>query len=187
MHSLVLVIGESIDEQLNPFADYTKVDPYRVFIEKEELTLMAEHFNLLSDDLPALIEKMPEWNDAEGEIYQGRLCYCSSENPNGKFDWYKVGGRFSGYLRLKKPRLPSLLGRFFGKRTTDRVNKALKQDVVIEAIFENPPVALLVNGNWIELGWGDDALSVEQWKQQFAEHFDLIPANQQLTVVDIHS
>ena len=55
MHSLLLVIGESIDEQLIPFADYTKVEPYRLFVEGEELTFMAEHFNLSPDNIPAFV------------------------------------------------------------------------------------------------------------------------------------
>lgn len=187
MHSLVLVVGGSIVEQLNPFADYTKVEPYRVFVEGEDLESMAEHFDLSPDDLSALAAKMPEWEEVEAEVYQGRLCYWSRENPNGKFDWYEVGGRFSGYLQLKESRTPSFFGRIFGKKQARRVNKALKGEVVIEAVLEEPPTAILLNGAWVELGWGDDAPSEDQWRQQFSERFKLISDDQQLTVVDIHS
>ena len=88
---------------------------------------------------------------------------------------------------MKEPRIPSLIGKLFGKKTIERVDIALKKDIVAEAILKDPPIAILVNGTWVEQEWKDDTLSVEQWKQQVAELFELIPADQQITVVDIHS
>ena len=187
MHCCILVVGESINDQLHPFADHTKVEPYRVFVEGEDLTAMAEHFGISPDNLPALAEKMPEWDKVEGEVYQNRLCFWSRENPNGKFDWYEVGGRFSGYILLNEPRAPSFFGKLFGRKPTDRVNNALKRDVVVESILEDPPAAILSDDTWIEQRLDESAPSDEQWKQQFAEFFMSIPDDQMLTVVDIHS
>ena len=39
-----------------------------VFIEGEDLTFMAQLLNLSPDDLPALVKKMPEWDQVEAEI-----------------------------------------------------------------------------------------------------------------------
>lgn len=163
------------------------MEPYRVYVEDEDLLDMAKHFDLSPDDLEALAAKMPEWNEVEGEIHQGRVFFWSRENPNGKFDRYQVGGRFAGYLHLREPRPPSFFGRLIGRKPSDRANKALKGEIVTDDLLENPPFAILANGSWVEQGWHEDAPSDEQWRAHFEERFKLIPDDALLTVVDIHS
>lgn len=187
MHSLVLVVGDAVRVQLHAFADYAKVDPYRVYVEGEQLAAMAEHFGLNVDDLEALAAKMPEWARCKGEIHQGKISYWLRDNPNGKFEWYRIGGRFSGYLRLRQPRQPSLFGRLLGRKPVERVNHALKGEVVSEEVTGAPPFALLANGVWVEQGWSSDAPSDEEWRQQFTQRFNLLPDDARLTVVDIHT
>jgi hypothetical protein len=126
-----------------------------VYVEGDPLQAMADHFGLTVDDLPALKEKMPEWAGCESEIHDGRLCYWLRDNPNGKFEWYRIGGRFSGYLHLRQPRKPSLLGRFFGRKPQERVDRARKGEIVVEDVVRNPPFAFLVNGEWVREGVGD--------------------------------
>ena len=187
MHSLLLVVGDDVRVQLHAFADYAKVKPYRVYVEGDQLNAMAEHFGLSVNDLEVLSAKMPEWAGCKSEIYQGRLCYWLRDNPNGKFEWYKIGGRFSGYLRLRQPRRPSAVGRLLGRKPDERVNRARKGEVVIEDVISNPPFALLANGVWVEQGWSTDAPTDDEWRQQFAHRFNLLPDDALLTVVDIHT
>lgn len=187
MHSLLLVVGDAVRVQLHAFADYAKVAPYRVYVEGDQLTAMAEHFGLDVNDLEALNAKMPEWAGCKSEIHQGKLSYWLRDNPNGKFEWYKIGGRFSGYLHLRQPRQPSLLGRLLGRKPVERVNCARKGEIVAEEVLSAPPVALLANGVWVEQGWSKDAPSDDEWRQQFAHRFELLPDDASLTVVDIHT
>lgn len=186
MHSLILVVGDSIDEQLARFAAYNEVEPYRVVVDDDGRASMAEHFDLDADDLESLAAKMPEWDECEGEVHDGRLTYWSTANPEAMFDWYTVGGRFSGYLRLLTPRQQSFLGRLLGRKETDRVDSARKREVFAAPLLEEPPSALVADCIWLEQGWGKDALSKERWREQFAERFEQVPDDAQLTVVDIH-
>lgn len=186
MHYLLLVIGDSVHDQLLPFADYTKVDPYRVFVEPIEIAMAADHLGVPADDLPALAAKWPEWAEREAHIHQGRLSYWTSSNPQGKFDWYKIGGTFAGYLHLREAQTPSLLGRILRKKPVARVNSARKGDILVADVVANPPYAMLSHGTWVEQGLGEAAQTDEQWQQQFAHRFGLLPDSELVTVVDLH-
>lgn len=186
MHSLVLVIGDSPEEQILPFADHFEVEPYQVVVGEDELQSMAEHFGVDATDLESLAAKMPEWSEIEAEVIDGRLTYWSRDNPNGKYDWYSVGGRFSNYLRLLEPKRPSLLGRLLGRQPSSVVERARKSELVVDAILDDPPFALVVEGEWLEQGWGAEALSDEDWAKAFASRFAAIGEEQWVTVVDAH-
>ena len=67
-----------------------------------------------------MASKVIDYTGSEGVVEDGNLCYVSRENPNGKFDWFKVGGRFDGYLKIRESRQPSFLGKLFGKKPTAR-------------------------------------------------------------------
>lgn len=187
MHSLLLVVGENVHQRLHRFAEYAKVDPYRVYVEGERLEQMAEHFKLSTTDLEALAAKMPEWADCKAEIHAGRLCTWERMNPNSKFDFFKIGGRFDGYLRLRAPRRPSLLGRLVGKKEISQVNRAFKHEIETQAVVENPPFAILVGEAWVEQGWSSEAPNDDQWRQQFAQRFAAVGESEMITVVDVHS
>lgn len=187
MHALLLVIGDNLHQRLHAYADYAKVDPYRVYVEGENLARMAEHFGLATSDSEALVAKMPEWAGCEAEIHQGKICYWLRDNPVAKFDWYEIGGRFSGYLRLREPSPPSLLGRLLGKKPVDRVNRARKDEIIVDEVLANPPFAILAGDAWVEKGWSETSATDDQWQQQFALRFNLVPGHEIITVVDIHS
>lgn len=53
------------------------------------------------EDLPG---KMEDWRGCEGGIEEdGRLYAVSTYNPDSKWDWYQVGGRWSGMFGEGKP------------------------------------------------------------------------------------
>ena len=57
---------------------------------------MAKFYRLKGDDIPALIEKMPDWRGSEAGVDEVGLFSWTTANPEGKFDWYEIGGRWSG-------------------------------------------------------------------------------------------
>lgn|SRR3990167_2725760 len=74
-HFTVMVIGEEPEKQLQPFHEYECTgieDEHVIFVEDEEY------------DLDEKTGKKGHWT-----------------NPNKKWDWYKLGGRWSGFLHLK--------------------------------------------------------------------------------------
>jgi hypothetical protein len=41
---------------------------------------------------------MPEWNGSEGGVDQRGLFALRTHDPNAKWDWYEIGGRWDGQL-----------------------------------------------------------------------------------------
>lgn len=69
------------------------------------------------------------WHGDEQPNEQGRYGYFN--NPQAKWDWYQLGGRWSGMLILKKGSTgelgsPGVLG---GKHPNDGADRALKRDI----------------------------------------------------------
>lgn len=74
-HFTVLVIGENPEQQLAPFHEYECTgikDEHVVFVENEEYGFDSE---------------------------TGKKGYWT--NPNAKWDWYSLGGRWAGFFTLK--------------------------------------------------------------------------------------
>lgn len=107
MHYSCLVVGADVDAELEPFADYFQVEPYRYFLEPADVELMARHFGLEPTNLEPLAGKLKEWREEEGGVHEGRLFTWSTENPRAHFDWYEAGGRFGAFLQLREPRIES--------------------------------------------------------------------------------
>jgi hypothetical protein len=119
-HFTVLVIGNEPEELLEPFSEhievpktsevsedekqsfietYTIVKPDRSYGIKDEAE--AEKNKLLSFD--ELYDQYGEdWNDsAWKKDTNGIWCEFSTYNPNSKWDWYLLGGRWSGFFKVK--------------------------------------------------------------------------------------
>jgi hypothetical protein len=187
MHTFVLVAGDKIDEQLLPFSDHLEVEPYESFLSDEDVKSMAEHYGVPVTDLAALATKMQDWQSAEGLVRDGRLGYISTQNPEGRHDWYQVGGQWADTLRLREPRP---VRRFFGllpAGSTLRATTATKAEIDQEALLADPPAALLFRGQWLAspIFAPDDAET--RWRTEFSEHFARIRDDTLLTVVDVHS
>ena len=111
-HFLVLAFGDDIDEMLAPYDENIEVDEYFIgdVSEKEKLEFI-NHYKEYVDESPldiekemlSLYEKFGEsWNNNEWKLVDGVWKIYSTYNPKSKWDWYVKGGRFSGYLTIKK-------------------------------------------------------------------------------------
>jgi hypothetical protein len=187
VHTYLLVAGDPVDEQLSAFSVHAEVAPYEVFLSDADIASMAEHYGVPSADLGTLAAKMQDWQRAEGFIRDGRLGYLSTDNPDGRHDWYKVGGQWADALRLREPRP---LRRFFGllpAGRTSRATSAKKSEIDQEALLADPPAALLFRGEWLASPFFAEGEAEAGWRAQFAQHFARIPDDTVLTVVDTHS
>lgn len=103
-HFAVLVIGENVEKQLQPYHEYECTgieDEYVKFVpaeetleelqkdyeEKKEIYGYTSFEDCMKDDY-RYIEKNGQW---------GRYT-----NPNAKWDWWSVGGRWTGFFKLKE-------------------------------------------------------------------------------------
>jgi hypothetical protein len=83
-------------------------------------------------------------------VKDGRLGRMSKTNLNGKLDYYKVGGRWAGFLQLRQPRP---IRRFFGLLPaghTSHVSSAKKSEIDQQALLADPPAVLVFRGQWFE-------------------------------------
>ena len=127
-------------------------------------------------------EEVQNWGykiDDEGNL-------LTTYNPDSKWDWYSIGGRWSGFLPLKE--LDSE-----GNHLT--TNEALVEEIDWEYLLDEqfPPFCFVTeDGEWIEkgeMGWWcsvSNEKSEETWKQQFIDYVKSLDANCLVTAVDFH-
>lgn len=113
-HFTVLVVGDDHEEALAPFQENNMGDCPEEYLEfdvqvaaadvakeatelrekkKEDGTLYYPKYANMSDKEVCQEYHGGEWND------KGDLGYWS--NPNSKWDWFSVGGRWAGFFKLK--------------------------------------------------------------------------------------
>ena len=99
----------------------------------------------------------------------------STSNPQSKWDWWTVGGRWDGGLRTKDGR---------------EVNECLRSELHFE--HTHPTFAVLVDGQWIErgsMGWWamvSDEKAPEEWHPQWLKIVAALPDETRFTLVDAH-
>lgn len=110
-HFTVLVIGDDVERQLAPYHEYEctgRDDEYVVFVPaKETMEELQKEFEEYKEkyNYETFEQFMKEWHGYKQEDgVWGR-----KTNPNAKWDWYQVGGRWSGFLK-KKEGVEGLLG-----------------------------------------------------------------------------
>lgn len=91
-------IGTQVAEALAPFDETLEVDPYKIHLDEEEIKRMAGHYGLEENDVSGLITKMPDWRGTDGGVDDVGLFSWATTNPEGKWDWYEIGGRWNGYF-----------------------------------------------------------------------------------------
>ena len=62
------------------------LEPYKFYVENDEIQRMAGHFGIDPTNLPALAEKFEEWNGDKGGVDEAGFYGISTKNPNGHID-----------------------------------------------------------------------------------------------------
>lgn len=117
-HFTVLVTGENIDDQLDAFSCepcYAGYEEFGVDVYANEFESKAKEIIDGLDGSPKLKRKYQDCLEAKNfaEIFR---CWFGGEldletgnwgywrNPNAKWDWYLLGGRWINFFKLKKDR-----------------------------------------------------------------------------------
>jgi hypothetical protein len=105
MHSCVYVFipkegdeGTLVAKALRPFNEELEVPPYKVYLNDGEIAAMAKHYDIRADDVTTLATNMEDWSGGPGGIDSEGLFVIKTWNPNGKWDWYEIGGRWDGRI-----------------------------------------------------------------------------------------
>lgn len=136
-HFAVLVIGENIENQLQPYHEFecTGIDDEYI-IDQDITQETKEEYEDKKDEYNTFEEYLEDWYgiDPEEEKYSriekdnnGNIIkVIKRTNPNYKWDWWEIGGRYSGLLQLKKGAKGYLAERHFG--VSIEYHKALKEE-----------------------------------------------------------
>ena len=98
-HFLLAVLHEDwqgVDELLAPYSEELRIPPTLKYTREEAIRYAKEHYKEYRDKSDEECWTMMAdgyTTDEKGNIY-------TTYNPQAKWDWYEIGGRWSGYLRV---------------------------------------------------------------------------------------
>lgn len=130
-HFTVLVIGENVEKQLEPFQENNMEDCPKEYLKfnatKDEYEKATEKTKKEYPTLKQYAEDYHGHESVDGETGE----YGYWENPNAKWDWWEVGGRWTGFFKMKdgakyEVGSPGLMGTPAQKGFGD---SALKRDI----------------------------------------------------------
>lgn len=113
--------------------------------------------------------------------------YDEEPKPDGRWDYFGIGGRYEGALPLLKPRK---LRRFFGLLPvgqTRNVSVAKKSEIDQVAFLAEPPAALFFQDQLYECPAFAEGEELMRWQKEFRQRFSEIPDDTTLQIVDAHS
>jgi hypothetical protein len=193
-----MVIGDDPEDQLAPFDECIEIKPTdQGEVSEGEKQRMIKYYrktengklNLPFDQLYA--QKGNDWN---GNLWKkhvdGTWHEYSTYNPDSKWDWYQLGGRWSGMIKLKGEAVgvvgePSLV-----TENEPGIDQAKKGD--IENLNELVTFAILKDGKWYERGdmgwWGmvSNEKDQNEWEEEIKKLLDGLPEDTLISIYDCH-
>ncbi|ELP2194011.1 hypothetical protein VZ50_003714 [Salmonella enterica subsp. enterica serovar Champaign] len=197
-HFTVLVIGNNPEQSLAPYHEFECTctdDQYvqEIDITSEILADIKERgsveevviYNFGDDSIVSDESEL----DLEGQHTFGYAIVRDGElikavrrtNPNAKWDWYQLGGRWDG---------------FFLHKSGIRTNSLKKGEIDFAGMLADKtffsPYAIIHENTWIskgEMGWwgiSNDAMTQEQWDEKVSELISELPNDTMLSLYDCH-
>lgn len=189
-------IGAFIDRQMQPYCEHTEVEPYVCYtcdqaaadisdtIHRLELILSRQEafydLDKCRQNLEALRRTTPE------DYYRERLKWhesfnergepLSTYNPDSKWDWYVVGGRWDGWINDRQT-------------TAERIEDNIATTAQVIGRRRIPHAIVTPDGAWHErgqMGWWAVLLTEnEHWDEQALDIFAAHP-DCRVVIVDAH-
>lgn len=199
-HFVGIIFGEIKDEILDRYCENVEVDQYidkspeevKKYV-RERVESMKQYIEIhqYEDDkytqnrVIDLRNFLSRYNNFESdEDYQRYAEHIftlddqgnslSTYNPESKWDWYEIGGRWNGEILHA------------GEYDT---NQATKDDLTK---IDTPLCFIDLDGEWHEQGsvgwWGciSDEKEDSLWEKEFRDYLNSVPGDTLLTVIDFH-
>ena len=211
-HFIGLCFGNYWEENLEKYDENIRVEPYVEYTKEEvidKIKLSHAHnyekaLEILSDpeissEVRFRNEKIIEsglfmsWEDAWKEakewgyiVDEENECLLSTYNPDSKWDWYVIGGRWNGYLPLIDPD---------GEGNKVFVNTAVASDIDWDYMLKNdhiPFCYVTEDGEWCESAkmgyWAitTDEKDPNDWNNEFKTYIKSLDTDCLVTAVDFH-
>lgn len=194
MHSCIYVLIDGkthnieslVDQALAPFNEELKVSPYKQHFSRAGVRMMAEHYKIPETDLHQLASKMQDWARCPGGVDQAGLFAIWTCNPDGKWDWYEIGGRWDGLITGRKRPSSDVL----------RNNSILASRLLAARDFPKriPCGVVTPTGDWVERstvvstfsGWYLRETASDVWCQRVRRILEVFPTNR-VVCIDAHN
>lgn len=197
-HFTVMVIGDNPGEQLAPYDENLEVPEYFYGeVSEDDKKRMLNHYK--SDNFDECYDQHgKEWS---GNIYrkneEGVWCEYSTYNPKSKWDWYQLGGRWSGLkINLKVGAKSGIVGKASWMTPDIKgYDAALKGDIDFNTTTKEQfaPYAIIKDGQWQakgEMGWfgieTETYCSDEEWINKVWEMVMELPDDTLISFYDCH-
>lgn len=198
-HFVTMVIGDDPEKQLEPFNENIEVDEYASQkVSEEDKKRMLDHYGC-TDFEECYKLHGEDWNDNDWRKNEdGEWWEYSTYNPKSKWDWYVLGGRWSGrILKLKEGAESGIEGEKSFFSDTHGIDAALKKDIDFEAMYKEDeewaPYAILKDGEWIsrgEMGYFgisfNETMTKGEWSAKVKELIESLPGNTLISMYDLH-
>jgi hypothetical protein len=176
------------------------IENYREYIKKEIIGTYKKWMAGATGDVKRYNDEIAEWTDVlfkNNEVYLAKKISdyegCSIdkdgnlynlENPNGKWDWWMVGGRYSDYLidKNKVTRLKCKVKEVSFENILERLKD--KTDGRLHRIEDTAPYAFLHDGKWTQIEDSHDEVGVGA--KVFFEMFNSLDPETEITIIDYH-
>ena len=200
-HYVVLVIGDDPELQLEPFDESIEVEPYCTgTISEKDKQDMLDYYIGRGYQFSSFEEcykvKGFDWNGNRYKFVDGEWKEFSTYNQDSKWDWYELGGRWSGcFIKLKKGAEGKIGNRSLGIGNKAGVDQAYKRDIDFDKIDRKHfiPYAVLYEGEWIsrgEMGWFGVSMNEQyderEWESKVWELIDNASDDTLFSFYDLH-
>src|SRR5262249_37176096 len=92
-------IEDTVSRLLAPYDENLRVHPHKVHLNHKSIERMASHYKKSPQDLTELARSINDWTGDEGGVDEQGLYHLSTHNPQPKWDWWVIGGRWNGVIR----------------------------------------------------------------------------------------
>ena len=202
-HFLTMIIGDDPEKQLAPFDENLDVPEYysEDVSEKDKQGMMAYYSNgsfPFSDFEECYKYYGQDWNgNSWKKCDDGIWRVSTTYNPNSKWDWYLLGGRWSGrILKLKPEATSGIIGEPSWCSKSKGIDAARKGEIDLEAMKKKDislvPYAYIKDGEWHskgEMGWWGISTNnkpQEEWDEHFWNMFNSLPDDTMIWLYDLH-
>jgi hypothetical protein len=198
----VKLTKEQIIEKQKNWVEEYKNTTYAGYLEDTEQyckDCSEGHANFLKVEFPLMMEMSDE------ELYQDYMKHYDAEdicpeggvystyNPHSKWDWYQLGGRWTGMLKVADNAeahrgAPGVFGRSTAQ--IDGFDQAEKGAIL--NLDEIVTFAVVKDGEWFQQGemgwWGmhTDEMTQEEWVAKTKELLNGLPEDTMISIIDCH-
>ena len=201
----VITTEELIAKSRKEVEDY-RIGRYAEFIENPEeykkSAFNPNHIKYIEEEFPLKLEwtdeqhlkSVHEWYEPEDINKDGSV--NTTYNINSKWDWYQLGGRWTGLLTLKPNQRSGKHGErsLLGSRPQDmtKFDSALVKDIdwTHEDMKNFGTYAVLKDGEWCargDMAWfGISYNEVDDWDKQFKKLIEDLDPETRISILDCH-